>query len=195
MIGGIAQGVGGLISGISGLIQSGKANKMLKKLQYPTEQMPKEYEQNLRDAEVMAATGMPSEQYNQAMRNIQRQQLTALRYGSANYLPQILQGTNDATLGLDAQDAAMKLQNQKGLIGIRGQLGDVKRDLFDKNVRGKYNQDWNYAMSLKGAGNQNLVGGIDKLATGGLMMFGGYGGAGRGGRNGGYDENNKYLGY
>ena len=186
-----AQCIGAIISGVSGLIQKGKANKMLKNMQYPIEQMPAEYEQNLRDAEGMAATGMPQEQYNQAMRNIQRQQLTALRYGNRAYLPQILQGTNDATLSLDSQDAQMRLANQKGLLGIRSQLGGVKRDLYDKNVRGKYNQDYNYAMQLKGVGNQNFVGGLDKLATSGLM----FAGLGRGNGGTGYESAAALGGY
>ena len=178
--------IAGGISAAAGLIQKGKANKMLKNLQYPDEQMPAEYEQNLRDAEQMAATGMPAEQYNQSMRNIQRQQLTALRYGNRNYLPQILQGTNDATLSLDAQDAQMRLANQKGLLGVRSQLAGVKRDLFDRNVRGKYNQDYNYAMQLKGAGNQNLTAGLDKLGSSALMFAGGLGSGSSAAALGGY---------
>jgi len=174
-----ASAASGLIGGITGLIQMGKGRKLLNSLQYPTETIPDEYLQGQNQANQMAQQGLPSEQYNQAMRNIQRQQLAALRYsndrrGGLAVIPQIIQGSNDATLNLDAQSAAMRLQNQRYAIGEGNLVGGIKRDIFDKNIRQKYNRDYGYGMSLLGTGNQNFVGGLDKLATGGLIAAGGY---------------------
>src|ERR1044071_5652061 len=103
---------GGLqaLSGLFGLDAASKqrkeANRFLKNTPYPTETMPDEYAQNQNLATTMAATGLPSEQYQMAMKNIQRQQVSALRAandrrGGLSVLPSILQGTNDATLNLD----------------------------------------------------------------------------------------------
>lgn len=177
IIGAAAQEAGGRFKGVIGLIQSLKANKLLKNIKYPTETLPEEFQQNQNLAQTMAATGMPSEQYNLAMKNIQRQQLMALRSandrrGGLNILPQILQGGNDATLKLDANNAAMRIQNQRNLIGVNNYIGGQKRDLYDKNIRQKYLRDYNYAMSLKGMGNQNMLGSVDQMLGAGATAYG-----------------------
>lgn len=177
-----ANAAGGLLSGITGLIQKGQGRKLLKGLQYPTEQLPQEVVANQRLAEQRAAEGLPSEQYNQAMKNIQRQQLMALRgahdrRGGLGVLSGIQQGTNDATLNLDVANANARLNNQRQLMNVNSQTANWKSQLFNANVRDKYNRDYNYGMGLVGMGNQNLVGGIDRLAAGGvgLLAGGGFG--------------------
>ena len=45
-----------------------------------------------------------------------------------------------------------------------------KTNLGKNNVRDKYNRDYNYAMSLRGAGNQNFTGGLDKIASSAAMF-------------------------
>lgn len=171
------QEAGGRLKSLIGLIQMGKGNKLLKGLQYPTETLPEEYQQNQNLAQTMAATGLPSEQYNLAMKNIQRQQMMALRAandrrGGLNVLPQILQGSNDATLKLDATNAAARTQNQRNLLTVNNQVGGVKRDLFQKNIRDKYLRDYLYAQQLKGVGNQNAFGGIDQMLGAGTTAAG-----------------------
>lgn len=168
---GLSQITGGLISGITGLLQRGEAKKILKDNPYPTYEIPNE----VREA---AATGLPSEQYNQAMQNIQRQQLTALknandRRGGLATVGTINQQTNDATLGLDAKNAMARQQNQLRLASYRDKA-------FDWNVKNKYQQNYGYAMSLLGTGNQNLTNGLDKTFAGGNYLAFGSGGA-RGG--------------
>lgn len=172
----IAPVVGGLISAFTGHNQKKEAKDELSRLSYPEEDVPQEFVQGQSIAEELAATGMPSEQYNQAMRNIQRQQLTALRYandrrGGFAVLPQILQGTNDATLSLDAKDAEQRLAAKRNLISYKTMIGGQKRDLFDKNIRDKYNRDYNYSMGKLGVGNTNFVSGLDKILAGGLAAW------------------------
>ena len=170
IIGGVSA-ASGLISGITGLFQKNKGKKLLKNLHYPTETIPQELLQNQQQARINANVGMPSEQYNQAMRNIQRQQLMALRgaqdrRGRLAVLGGLQQGANDALLKLDSENAQQRLNNQRALYGINTQVANTRRDLFDKNVRQKYIQDYNYAQGLIGAGNQNFVGGLDKITSG-----------------------------
>lgn len=177
IIGGVSA-ASGLISGITGLFQKNKGKKLLKNLHYPTETIPQELLQNQQQARINANVGMPSEQYNQAMRNIQRQQLMALRgaqdrRGGLAVLGGLQQGANDALLKLDSENAQQRLNNQRALYGINTQVANTRRDLFDKNVRQKYIQDYNYAQGLIGAGNQNFVGGLDKITSGaGQAIFG-----------------------
>lgn len=181
---GIGTLVGGLIGAGVGLFQRSSAKKNLKKLQYPTESLPSEFTENQNIARRRAAEGMPSEQYANAMKNIQRQQMIAIRgaqdrRAGAGLIPLIQQGTNDATLNLDSQDAQMRLTNERNLMSVNTQVAGQKRDLFDLNTRQKYNRDYDYYQSQLGAGNQNFVGGIDKIAAGGLGLVGGGGGGGR----------------
>lgn len=177
IIGGVSA-ASGLISGISGLFQKSKGNKLLNSLQYPSEAIPQELLQNQQQARINANTGMPSEQYNLAMKNIQRQQLMALRgaqdrRGGLAVLGGLQQNADDAQLKLDSANSQQRLNNQKTLYGINSQVASTKRDIFDKNIRQKYNQDYNYAQGLIGAGNQNLIGGLDKIVTGaGQTLYG-----------------------
>jgi len=182
---------GGLLGAATGFFQKKKADKLLSNLEYPTEVMPSEVVENQNLARRDAATGLPSEQYANAMKNIQRQQLAALR--SANdrragggLIGGIQAGTNDALLNLDAEDARMKLDNEGKLIAANNTAAGWKSKLFDSNVRQKYIQDYNYAMGLKGAGNENFSSGLDKIGAGvGYGLDSGWFKGGGGGTTGG----------
>lgn len=173
----------GLISGISGLVQKHKARKILDNLQYPIETIPTAIRQNKDLATNAANTGLPQEQYNNTLKNIQRNQLMTLRAGLdrggvLGSLAKITQLTNDATANLDAKDAQARQQNQKTLYGINNTYGNWQNKVWDNNVKQKYLRDYNYGMSLMGSGNQNFVNGIDKVASG-AAQFGLTGGFNR----------------
>lgn len=184
--GAIAGAAGGLLTGITGMIQKNKANKSLKNLQYPEENIPTAITQNKEMATLGANTGLPSEQYNNAMKNIQRQQMASLsaaqdRRGGLLTVAGNQQAANDALGNLDARDAMARMQNQKLLYGINNQYGNWQNKVWQHNVADKYNRDYSYAQSLLGAGNQNFTSGIDKLTGGAMMGLGGglFGGGGK----------------
>ena len=189
----ITQGVSGLISTITGLKQKHQAKKLLKEIgDSPTEQMPSEVLQNQEQARINANTGLPSEQYNQAMKNLQRQQMMALRgaqdrRGGLLTLAGNEQGYNDALLNLDSKNAQARLQNQSTLYGVNNNVAGWKHRLFQNNVADKWNRKYQYAMSLLGAGNQNASTGVDQFAAGGMRALSG-GNCGGGGTGGGTDE-------
>lgn len=168
LLGGIAQGVSGIISGIAGISQKREGNRLLKRA--GEEQVPTELIQNQRLAQQRAGEGLPSDQYNQAMRNIQRQQLMALRgahdrRGGLGALTGIQQQSNDALLNLDVADANKKLENERFAMGVNNQVGNFKHNIWERK--------YNYAQGLRGYGNQNLIGGLDKLAAaGGSLAYG-----------------------
>lgn len=172
---------GGILGAGVGLFQKASAKKWLKNNPYPIEQMPSEITENQNLARQEAATGLPPEQYAKAMKDIQRQQLMALRgaqdrRGGLGSISAIQQGTNDATLNLNVADANAKLSNERNLMGVNNQVAGWKDKLFQQNVMDKYNRDYNYRMGEQGAGNQNLTGGADKILAG---LFGGnFGGGG-----------------
>lgn len=189
--GAIAQAAGGLLQTGIGLIQRGQANRWLKRNQEPLEAMPTEVKRNQQLAEIRANTGMPSQQYNNAMKNIQRQQLLALRgagsMGGGKALA-ILGGLdqqgNDAVGNIDAQDAQMRVYNEGQLINVNNNVAGWKSKLFDSNVRQRWLRQYQQKMSELGAGNVNAVGGIDKIfAAGG--EYGASGGFGGGTKKGG----------
>lgn len=169
--GGIAQAAGGLISGITGFFQRREAKRLLGKLQYPQYEIPKEIFQNQAQAQVNANNGLPSAQYQQAMQNIQRQQGAALRSsgdrrGGLGLVAGIQGNSNNALLGLDVANSKARLQNQNTLYGINSQVAGYRDKQWKNNIKDKYDRDYSYAQGLLAAGNQNLTGGADKLASG-----------------------------
>ena len=65
-----------------GAVQNGKANRLLKSLQYPDEQVPQEVLANQKMAQMNALTGLPSQQYQQMSQNIQRNTNNAIAEAS-----------------------------------------------------------------------------------------------------------------
>jgi hypothetical protein len=194
IIGGSAQLLSGVVSGLVGSGQKRKGQNLLNSLQYPTESIPAAVFENQDRARELANKGLPSEQYNQAMQNIQRQQMAALNRtqdlrGGLSTIAGVQQNTNDATLNLDAKDAAARMKNIMNLQGVNNQVGGWQDKIWDNNVKQKYIQNYNYAMGLIGAGNQNQIGGIDRglagITTGANMFLRGRYGTGGYGSTGG----------
>lgn len=172
---------GGVLGGITGLFQKKKGNQLLKNNPRPQEQMPPEVLANQEAAKRMADEGLPSQQYANATKNIQRNQAAALsnaqdrRLGGA-LVGSIQQQTNDATGNLDVADAEARRQSQLNLQNVNNNVAGWQSKLFDWNQRQKYIDQQAYAQGLIGAGNTNFYGGIDKLAgglIGGLANRGG----------------------
>lgn len=182
--GGAANIAGGLVSGVTGFFQRRKAKRELAKLQRPTYEIPNEVMQNQKMAQQAANEGLPSEQYNQAMQGIQRQQSAALnaaggRRGALMSLPGIQQQSNDQTLNLNVKNAQARMNNQQQLYGINSQVAGYRDKAFNLNKLEPYKEDKNYYMNLLAAGDQNLLGGVDKILGGAGSMIGGGGAGGK----------------
>jgi len=189
--GGLAQATsniaGGLLSGAVGFFQRRKAKKELAKLSRPQYDIPQEILRNQKMAELSANEGLPSQQYNNAMQNIQRTQNSLLagaadRRSALMALPKLARQSNDATLNLDAADAQARMQNQRTLYGIGAQTAQYRDKAFSVNKMQPYQEDKNYYMGLLGQGNQNLLSGADRLLGGGAQLLFGQGGGGAGGQ-------------
>lgn len=196
-LGSVIPGIGTVIGGAAGaavgltagLIGKSKADKLLKKNPFPTEGLPSEESANEQIARGEATQGMPSEEYEQAQKNIQRSQVAQLSAaqtapgGAERNIGAIQQASNDATGNLNAQSAEMRRQNISQLLGVNNQVASWRDKLFDWNNKTKYIQNYNYAMGLAGQGNANIMSGIDKAigtATGAAAsgLFGGGSGTG-----------------
>ena len=167
----IANGIGGLIGGIFSLGQKAKANRLLANLRRPTYNTPQEIVDNQAIAKNRANSGLPAQQYAQAMQNIERQRNSAIKRLNTRRsvlagIGKVQQGATDATLGLDVADAKQKIANEQGLMRANTQLANFKDKEWDWNKRQKFEQDRQYAMSLLGSGNQNLLNSLDRLGAG-----------------------------
>lgn len=182
----IAAGVGGLINTFVGIGQRHKGKALISQIgDSPDEAIPNDVLQNQKMAQLRANTGLPSEQYNQAMKNLQRQQLISLnraqdRRGGLALLAGNQQGYNDSILNLDVKNAEARLKNENTLYGINNNVARWKDKVWQNNVKDKWDRKYQYGMSLLGAGNQNLTGGLDQIAAGGLRY----------GASGGFSNNN-----
>jgi hypothetical protein len=164
--------LGGVLKGITGGGQRRQGKKLLNQIgEQPIEQMPSEITANQTLAGIRANTGMPSEQYNMAMQNIQRQQARSLmgagdRRGGLSMIGSLQQGSDDAAGKIDAQSANMRLANQKDLMNVNNTAAGWKSKLFQQNILNPYMRKYNYAMNLLGSGNQNISNGIEQGVAG-----------------------------
>lgn len=168
---GIASIASGLIGGIFSLGQKAKANRLLANLKRPDYNIPQEVMDNQSIAKNRANSGLPAQQYAQAMQNIERQRNASLntlnsRRSLLAGIGRVQQGATDATVGLDVADAKQKIANEQGLMKANTQVAGFKDKQWDWNKRQKYEQDFQYGMSLLGSGNQNMLNSVDKLAAG-----------------------------
>ncbi len=175
-LGSVIPGVGTAIGGaagaavglVTGLVQKSKAKKLLAQNQFPTEGLPNEELENQQIAKGVATQGMPSEEYAQAQKNIQRNQAAQLSSaetspgGAVRNIGAIQQNSNDANANLTAQSAAIRQQNVGQLLGVNNQVASWRDKLFDWNNKTKFGINYNYAMGLLGQGNQNVMSGVDK---------------------------------
>lgn len=206
---GIIAGVIGAGAAVYGIISSNtqkkRAEREIRKLKdsTPYESTPAELIKNQESAKLMAKTGIPSEQYSLAMKNIQRQQAQTLKSASdrrmgLGLLATVDDNANRATANLDAANANARIQNERNLMGVNNQVANWKTGAYDRNTRQPWNREYDYQMGVLGSANQNkanaINSGINLVGTS-LMSYGGggnsswaaglFGNSGRR-RNGGY---------
>lgn len=170
-----AIGAGSSIIGLlSGLGQKARGNRMLRNAVDPGYKIPKEFGKNLLEAESLARTGLPSEQYNLASTNIQRGTAGALGALGKFRNPMaavsnIQRNQNDALASLDAQNAAARRQNILQAMGARREMAgqQLAKQQYAQQV---YADQVNQANALIGAGSQNFAGGLSSLGQLGLMQ-------------------------
>ena len=169
---GVANIAGGLVSGITGFFQKRQAKKLLKAAgEQPLYNIPQEILRNQKQAELNAQEGLPSQQYNNAMKNIQTSQRNALsssldRRSALMALPSIQRSANNAYGNLDSQDAQARRQNQQTLYNVGNTTAQYRDKAWNTNELQPWQRKYNYGMQLLGAGYQNFTGGLEKLLGG-----------------------------
>ena len=170
----IAGGGAAVLKGLGGVAQYIFGKKAEKNNVRPTYEIPEEFQQNLAMAKNMAQVGLPQEQYNNAMTGINRNQAGGLRVlgnssNPAAGLASIVRAGNDATNGLNVQDANARLQNQRLVLQQNGVLGqqELAKQQYDKFD--KYNEFDQKAQQLKQAGLTNAFGAVNELGQLGMI--------------------------
>lgn len=144
-----------------GLHQYLEGKKIAKGNNRPTYEIPPEIAQNLSQAQQQALQGLPEEQKQQYISNLQRSSAYGLsqlgsRKAGLSGIAAINQNQNDAYGNLLAQDSAARMQNQQQLYGQRQNMADYKTQAFQFNKVDPYYETLARSEALKGAGIQNI---------------------------------------
>lgn len=176
----------GLASGLigigSGIFRRRKANRLERNNPYPTATVDQNLVYNANRARELAQIGLPG--YNTYLQNIGRNQAGALRIAQTSGRPvnvaSILRATNDAVAGLDIQDANARIANERLAMQQNAALAAENQRVWGWNEAQRYQELAGRVAQLRGAGQQDLWGGIGtlgQLAASGTFnnLFGGGG--------------------
>tara|TARA_R100001530_G_C4272909_1_gene143585 strand:+ start:38 stop:634 length:597 start_codon:yes stop_codon:yes gene_type:complete len=180
----IAGGLGVLSSGIKSLFGSSqyrKGKREMAALERPEYVIPPEVAENMTAAELRAMEGLPPEQKQAYVENIQRATGDAMASLQDRNLgvagaSGIFQQQSDAYRNLLGMDVAARQQGQQNLAGARLTMASFKDREQDINKFQPYMQDYMAAQSMMGAGMQNIGSGlqdITQLSGIGAMAYGG----------------------
>jgi len=153
------------VAGTAGAIQYYKGQKLAKANKRPKYEVPQGIKDNLSQAQQMALEGLPPEQKQQYVENVQRQEnagLNALGDRSAGLagIATLTQQGNDANKNLLSMDSQARQTNLNNLMGARSEEAGYSDKQFQLNKLLPFQQTAAAAEALKGAGLQNIAGGM-----------------------------------
>ena len=197
MIGAIIGGATGLIQAGAGAIQTHKANKGLKNLSRPTYEIPDEVLKNVSQAERMALQGMPEDQkmqYVERMQQSQAGQVSQMKTLGAGLrgMAGIGQEQREMNKNLLSMDVQVRQQNMLQATNQRSLLAQKKDEQWSINKYQPYMQKKNALEAQKGAGIQNMFGGLATVGQAGMNAFSLGGGLGGGSKT--QDVSDMYSG-
>jgi len=157
----------------TGIYQAVKGNRLANSMERPNFEIPQEILDNLTDSQMQALRGMPAEQKQQYIDNVMRSQQAALgamgdRKAGLAGLGGVQQNAIDAYRNMLSMDAQQRQVNEQALQGVRSNVADYKDKQFQVNQLDPYNQTMQAAEAMKGAGIQNMMGGVTSGAQMGL---------------------------
>lgn len=153
-----------------GAVQYFKGKADQKRNKRPTYEIPDEVKQNLSLSQQMALQGIPEEQRQNYIDNIQRTSATSLRnLGSRNAglagVAQVQQNQNNAYQNLFTMDAQARQANQKGVLDQNQNLANYRDQAFQVNRINPYYENTAKNEALMGAGLQNISKGMQMGAS------------------------------
>lgn len=177
----ISNWAGGGASTTLGAVQLAYGLYQQKKNKRPTYEIPAEIQQNLTQAQNTALQGLPEEQKQQYLTNLQRGSAQALsssssRGGGLAGISAINQQQNDAYGNMLAMDSQARQQNTNQLYGMRQNMADYKDQRWQINKLNPYYEKTSQNNAMIGAGMQNMSQGFQAGNTGGSGGYEGTGG-------------------
>ena len=170
--------------------QEKKAKREEKRLKdsRPEYTIPEELKRNLRESELRALEGLPTEQKKEYVRNLEKSQQGILqsqaeRKGGLLGIQSATQQANEAFTNLVSMDAAARQVNQQTLQQNRLMMAAAKDKKFAFK-EGRYQQDLQSVQEMYGAGMQNQAGGIDMMASSAMQAGQAFAGGQGGSQNG-----------
>lgn len=138
----------------------------------PTYEIPDEVKQNLTDAQHSALQGLPEEQRQMFLSNLERGAAMGLnqmrgRKGGLAGIAALNQNQNDAYGNLLSMDSAARMQNKGVLMQQRGVMADYKDQAFQLNKLNPYYEQTAQNQAMIGAGMQNMSQGFQSSNSGG----------------------------
>jgi hypothetical protein len=167
----ISNGIGaglGLFGLFHGNRQYKKGLSMFENTPFPEYDIPQEVSANQAIAARLAMSGLPDEQIQAAMNNIQRNQtfgLNALqsRGGTVGAVNSLVGTSNTAELNLEGQDAAAREANQRQLMEANSMMAQYRDKAYQVNKLQRYLMRMGMASSLMQMGNQGFNQGLNQI--------------------------------
>lgn len=156
-----------------GAYQTIKGNKLAKSAVRPIQEIPSAATMYLQNAQAMAENQRLAGQ-SALEGQIQGNTAQTLRAGqeSSNNPASLMAlasatnaNANNAMTGIGSKAAEMQQQNQRALGSAQLQYAGLQQKQFDVNQMDPYQNQINAAMAMKGAGMQNIAGGLDKAGA------------------------------
>jgi hypothetical protein len=176
--------IGFAIGGVKALAGGIQALSAGRKQAEPKYEIPKEVFQATQMAQEMAQTGMPEASRMQALQGAQQSALFGMRAaqdrrGGLASIGNIQAGLDRSNLAVAAQDASMRLQNQRFAQQALMTQAQYKDKAFGNQWQSWMNKEQQRRANI-GAGLQNIMGGIDFVGSMAAMgALGGGGGTGK----------------
>jgi hypothetical protein len=131
----------------------------------PQYEIPQEILDNLTDAEIQALRGLPAQQKREFIDNVQRSQQASInalgdRKAGLSGVTGINQQSMDAYRNLLTADANQRQVNERSLMDVRSNVADYRDKEFNTNQMQPYLEQMQAAEAMKGAGFQNVMGGV-----------------------------------
>lgn len=143
----------------------------------PVYEIPQEVQQNLNQAQQEALGGLPEEQKQQYLSNLQRSSAYALgqtssRKGGLMGIEAANDMQNQGYANMLSMDAQARQANRDKLYGLRSTMGGYKDQAFQLNKLNPYYEETARNESMMGAGMQNVSQGFQAGNTGGGGNYG-----------------------
>lgn len=153
---GVAQAVAGGV----------KANR----LDRPEYKIPDAVEANMTMAQRMAFQGLPDEQKQEFIQQIDRQMSSSMqgmsdRKAGIGAISALNQQAQDSSMKLLSMDTQQRMANIQNLMNMRNQYAQYSDKQFMMNEMQPFQQELQAAQQFQSAGLQNIMGGIGSIAS------------------------------